>query len=110
MIKLFFSGPSPECQTEGSKVSGHFLAEPNSGDGNRANNISNQSQVDDNGRCPDQDDEEQEMVTKARFNPDKLTMDKHCYECKVKYRDPRPKDLVMFLHAWKYTVRKNFSS
>ncbi|XP_075213779.1 rluA pseudouridine synthase 2 [Lycorma delicatula] len=36
------------------------------------------------------------------FNPDKMTYDPHCYECKVKYRDPKPRDLVMYLHAWKY--------
>ncbi|XP_019867757.2 pseudouridylate synthase RPUSD2 isoform X2 [Aethina tumida] len=36
------------------------------------------------------------------FNPDKMTVDKHCYECKVRYRDPKPQDLVMYLHAWKY--------
>ena len=39
------------------------------------------------------------------FDMGKLSVDTHCYECKVKYRDPRPKDLVMFLHAWKYSVR-----
>ncbi|XP_023031362.1 RNA pseudouridylate synthase domain-containing protein 2 [Drosophila willistoni] len=33
---------------------------------------------------------------------DKITIDKHCYECKVHYRDPKAKDLVMYLHAWKY--------
>lgn len=38
------------------------------------------------------------------FNPDKMTVDKHCYECKVRYRDPKPQDLVMYLHAWKYRV------
>lgn len=38
------------------------------------------------------------------FNPDKMTVDKHCYECKVRYRDPKPQDLVMYLHAWKYQV------
>ncbi|CAH0603460.1 unnamed protein product [Chrysodeixis includens] len=31
-----------------------------------------------------------------------LTSDPHCYECRVRYRDPRPRDLVMYLHAWKY--------
>ncbi|XP_057660868.1 uncharacterized protein LOC130896656 isoform X1 [Diorhabda carinulata] len=36
------------------------------------------------------------------FNPDKMTVDRHCYECKVRYRDPKPQDLVMYLHAWKY--------
>ncbi|XP_055644221.1 pseudouridylate synthase RPUSD2-like isoform X1 [Toxorhynchites rutilus septentrionalis] len=36
------------------------------------------------------------------FDPDKMTTDKHCYECKVRYRDPKPQDLVMYLHAWKY--------
>ena len=34
----------------------------------------------------------------------RLTVDRHCYECKVKYRDPTAKDLVMFLHAWAYSV------
>jgi len=38
-----------------------------------------------------------------RFDISKLSTDHHCYECKVKYRDPRPKDLVMFLHAWAYS-------
>ncbi|CAK1549625.1 unnamed protein product [Leptosia nina] len=31
-----------------------------------------------------------------------LTPDPHCYECRVRYRDPRPRDLIMYLHAWKY--------
>ncbi|XP_075991936.1 pseudouridylate synthase RPUSD2-like isoform X1 [Anticarsia gemmatalis] len=33
---------------------------------------------------------------------DALASDPHCYECRVRYRDPRPRDLVMYLHAWKY--------
>ena len=40
-----------------------------------------------------------------RFDLKKLSYDSHCYECKVKYRDPSPNDLVMFLHAYTYTVR-----
>ncbi|KAH8246775.1 hypothetical protein KR038_008687 [Drosophila bunnanda] len=32
----------------------------------------------------------------------KVTIDEHCYECKVHYRDPKSKDLIMYLHAWKY--------
>lgn len=43
------------------------------------------------------------------FNPDKMTVDKHCYECKVRYRDPKPQDLVMYLHAWKYRVSSRFN-
>ena len=42
------------------------------------------------------------------FDLKKLSYDAHCYECKVKYRDPSPKDLVMFLHAYTYTVRVYF--
>ena len=38
------------------------------------------------------------------FDRSKLTVDRHCYECHVKYRDPQHKDLVMFLHASKYQV------
>ena len=44
-----------------------------------------------------------------RFDSAKLSIDSHCYECKVKYRDPRPKDLVMFLHAWTYSVSLIYS-
>lgn len=32
----------------------------------------------------------------------KTVKDPLCYECKVKFRDPKPEDLVMFLHAWRY--------
>lgn len=38
------------------------------------------------------------------FTTEKISVDKHCYECKVRYRDPKPQDLVMYLHAWKYKV------
>ena len=30
--------------------------------------------------------------------------DPHCYECRVRYRDPGPEDLVMYLHALRYQV------
>ncbi|XP_071743463.1 pseudouridylate synthase RPUSD2 isoform X5 [Lepeophtheirus salmonis] len=67
------------------------------------------------------DEDEEEKVTTAtqtgfeeadnKFNDDKMTYDTHCYECKVKYRDPKPKDLIMYLHAvtysgpgWKYST------
>lgn len=36
------------------------------------------------------------------FNAKKMTFDKYCYDCTLRYRDPQPKDLVMYLHAWKY--------
>ena len=31
-------------------------------------------------------------------------MDTACYECSLSYREPGPADLVMFLHALRYTV------
>jgi len=37
-------------------------------------------------------------------NVNKVSVDEHCYECKVHYRDPKSKDLIMYLHAWKYKV------
>uniref|UniRef100_A0A6P4FJ65 Pseudouridylate synthase RPUSD2 n=3 Tax=Drosophila rhopaloa TaxID=1041015 RepID=A0A6P4FJ65_DRORH len=36
------------------------------------------------------------------FDSKKATSDPHCSECKINYRDPGPKDLIMYLHAWKY--------
>ncbi|XP_043656973.1 RNA pseudouridylate synthase domain-containing protein 2 isoform X1 [Drosophila teissieri] len=36
------------------------------------------------------------------FDPQKATSDPQCSECKINYRDPGPKDLIMYLHAWKY--------
>lgn len=38
------------------------------------------------------------------FRNELMTYDPHCYECKVRYRDPKPKDLVMYLHALTYKV------
>ena len=29
-------------------------------------------------------------------------IDPHCYECKVDYKNPRPEELVMYLHAFSY--------
>jgi len=31
-----------------------------------------------------------------------MTVDPHCFECKAKFPDPKPEELVMFLHAWSY--------
>ena len=40
-------------------------------------------------------------------DPDTRTKgDPHCYECKVKYRDPSPADLMMYLHALRYQVER----
>nr|XP_014085618.1 RNA pseudouridylate synthase domain-containing protein 2 [Bactrocera oleae] len=36
------------------------------------------------------------------YNKEKTTVDEHCYECKVRFKDPKPNDLIMYLHAWKY--------
>ncbi|KAG8238538.1 hypothetical protein J437_LFUL018352 [Ladona fulva] len=36
------------------------------------------------------------------FDPSLMSHDPNCHECKVSYRDPKPGDLVMYLHAWKY--------
>lgn len=37
------------------------------------------------------------------FNEKKLTVDAHCQECKIRYKDPKPADLVMYLHALRYS-------
>ena len=44
----------------------------------------------------------EELESKARGDP-------HCYECRVKYRDPSPADLMMYLHALRYQVGTNGS-
>jgi len=46
--------------------------------------------------------ETDEPADSSSYNGAKLTHDEHCYECKVRFRDPKPKDLMMFLHAWRY--------
>ncbi|XP_059089869.1 pseudouridylate synthase RPUSD2-like [Tigriopus californicus] len=50
----------------------------------------------------EQDNELLAKHQEYRYHPEKMTWDPNCYECKVKYRDPKPKDLVMYLHAWRY--------
>lgn len=37
------------------------------------------------------------------LDPSKITSDENCLECKMKYKDPNPEQLVMYLHALKYT-------
>lgn len=37
------------------------------------------------------------------FDPAKMTSDDNCLECKLKYKDPNPEQLVMYLHALKYS-------
>lgn len=44
----------------------------------------------------------QDKSSESSFNPDKVTFDEHCYECKVQFKDPKLQDLVMYLHALKY--------
>ena len=54
---------------------------------------------------PDNTDDELLMKNKDyRYVPERMTWDPNCYECKVRYRDPKAKDLVMYLHAWRYKV------
>lgn len=38
-----------------------------------------------------------------KFDKSKLSVDPYCNECKVRYKDPEPKDLIMYLHAFKYS-------
>ncbi|XP_026817361.1 RNA pseudouridylate synthase domain-containing protein 2-like isoform X1 [Rhopalosiphum maidis] len=42
-------------------------------------------------------------VPDVGFDETKLTVDAHCQECKIRYKDPKPADLVMYLHALKYS-------
>jgi len=50
----------------------------------------------------EQDNELLAKHKEYRYMPEKMTWDPNCYECKVRYRDPKAKDLVMYLHAWRY--------
>lgn len=42
-------------------------------------------------------------VPDVGFDVKKLTVDAHCQECKIRYKDPEPTDLVMYLHALRYS-------
>jgi len=42
-------------------------------------------------------------IPDAAFVKSKLTVDPYCQECKIQYKDPKPKDLIMYLHAFKYS-------
>lgn len=42
-------------------------------------------------------------VPDMKFLKSKSSVDPHCRECKTNYRDPEPKDLIMYLHALKYS-------
>lgn len=38
-----------------------------------------------------------------RFDRAKASVDPNCPECRYRYKDPEPKDLVMYLHAYEYS-------
>lgn len=38
-----------------------------------------------------------------KFDKKKLSVDPNCVECKMRYKDPTPKELIMYLHAFKYS-------
>jgi hypothetical protein len=59
-------------------------------------------EADSNEPITDQDNELLAKFKEYRYGPEKMTWDPNCYECKVRYRDPKAKDLVMYLHAWRY--------
>ena len=61
-------------------------------------------EADSNEPITDQDNELLAKFKEYRYGPEKMTWDPNCYECKVRYRDPKAKDLVMYLHAWRYKV------
>ena len=61
-------------------------------------------ELDSNEPITDQDNELLAKFKEYRYGPEKMTWDPNCYECKVRYRDPKAKDLVMYLHAWRYKV------
>lgn len=61
-------------------------------------------ETDSNEPLLDQDNELLAKFKEYRYGPEKMTWDPNCYECKVRYRDPKAKDLVMYLHAWRYKV------
>ena len=58
----------------------------------------------------EQDNELLAKHQEYRYQPEKMTWDPNCYECKVRYRDPKPKDLVMYLHAWRYKVKNEIKA
>ena len=51
-----------------------------------------------------QDDEISSDIENGNFDPSKMTFDPNCHKCKFKIQDPDPSDLVMYLHALKYSV------
>ena len=65
-------------------------------------------EADSNEPITDQDNELLAKFKEYRYGPEKMTWDPNCYECKVRYRDPKAKDLVMYLHAWRYKVFYNW--
>lgn len=52
----------------------------------------------------DSDIETCDSRTTKGFDPSQVTVDENCRECKLKYIDPTPENLVMYLHAFRYKV------
>ena len=82
----------PSIVPKGENVSKTGVSNPNSQDSHLGPTSTADSSSDSHTKNSDGD-----------FDTSKLSVDPHCQECKVQFRDPKPKDLVMFLHAWSYS-------
>ena len=40
----------------------------------------------------------------STFDIDKMTVDERCPECKLCYIDPKPDDMLLYLHSFRYKV------
>lgn len=47
-------------------------------------------------------EENKELIEKYKKVTEKIKYDENCDLCRDKYRDPEPRDFVMFLHAYRY--------
>ena len=47
-----------------------------------------------------------EGVAQKGFDPERWVVDPRCESCRLKYIDPKPWDLLLYLHAHKYKVRR----
>uniref|UniRef100_A0A0P5H1X9 Pseudouridylate synthase RPUSD2 n=1 Tax=Daphnia magna TaxID=35525 RepID=A0A0P5H1X9_9CRUS len=84
------ASPAANGATENHPIADEGAAKPEENSRNERNSPDDATKVNEN-------------FFADNYNSSKVTFDEHCFECKTRFRDPKPKDLMMFLHAWRYT-------
>lgn len=114
-IGLWVKGPNPRFQSrlqqvkeeeaarEAASASNNSVSESHEGETNSAKDEDESCEVKEPpSKRFKANDADTEKESRPDYDPQKWIPDENCIHCQTEYIDPRPKDLIMYLHALSY--------